>query len=76
MFSQAAEEGEVPEDEIQKSKKSKSGEQFNALRCDLNNVEGHEAFTYEFLLTRVADHINTITGGSSDAAGAFKLIEP
>ena len=66
MFSQAAEEGEKPEDEIPKSKKSKTGEQYNALRCDLNAVEGHEAFTYEFLLKRVSEHINQINGGANE----------
>jgi translation initiation factor 2 subunit 2 len=42
----------------------------------LNNVEGHTAFEYEFLLKLVSDHVTEKEGGDTGSASTFKLVEP
>jgi len=46
-------------------KENKPKGQQTKERCDLNNVEGHEPFEYEFLLKRVSDIVNEKEGGDS-----------
>ena len=43
-------------------------------RIDLNNVSGHEAYTYEFMLSKIAKEVHG--QGISTGSAPFKLIEP
>lgn len=41
-------------------------------RIDLNNVPGHQAFTYEFMLKKISDKVE----GGENVDSNFKLVEP
>jgi len=44
-------------------------------RVDLNNVEGHTAFTYEVLLQQITQELKA-SGSGGASGGTFKLVEP
>ena len=55
MFDDAAKQAEIDEAEMEKKKKKNKSKA--ETRLNLNTVEGHEPFTYEFLLTRISETI-------------------
>ena len=64
--------GEAEEEKADKKAKV----EIPSTRVNLNTVEGHEPFEYEFLLTRIADHIKSISGEDGASGSSFKLFEP
>lgn len=62
--------------EAEEIKEEKKKVEIPSSRVNLNKVDGHEEFQYEFLLNRITEHLKTISGNETESSGSFKLIEP
>ena len=75
LLDEAAKEATIDEEKEEKEKKKKNKSKA-ATRLNLNEVDGHEPFTYEFLLNRIAETIQAINGGEASSSSTFRLLDP
>ena len=74
-FEKAANDNADAEEDA-KMKKKKKATATKKDRSNLNDVEGCEAYTYQFMLKRVVDIVKAQHAEGVAGSSAFKLIEP